>query len=74
MTLSSLLWIKSRGELSGNCFVMVKILLEKEYFIFNYTNSQNLGQLTRKEMYNMAEKTWKTKINPNELYYILSLG
>ena len=65
-------WLKRRGDLSGSCYVLVKILSEKEYFIFNHINCQSLGELTRKEMYKMAELHWKNKINPNELYFILS--
>ena len=67
-------WLKRRGELSGSCFVIVKVLSEKEYFIFDHINCQMLGTLTRKDMYKMTKFHWKNKIDPNELYSVLLMG
>ncbi len=63
------LWIRRRHLAGGRVFLLVQI--KKEWFLFKYPETNNVGSLTRKQMIEQSYKYWKS-MNWEELILCLN--
>lgn len=62
-------WIRTHHNHGCRVFLMIQV--ERDYLIFDGENAQNVGKMTKKEMFLFSIMTWKNYINENELIKIL---
>lgn len=63
------LFLEERGKEGGYCWVLLQV--GNEYFLFNHTVVNLIGELPRKELTETAHKHWKRRIRWDELMLTL---
>lgn len=62
-------WIKRHGELGANVFLLIQV--GPLYFLYDWENALNVGNMTFSEMELTAECTWTNRIDYEQLAYFL---
>ena len=59
------LWHNTRNKMNGLASVLVQV--ESDYFLFKKERINLIGALTKRKMFQLSNKSWKNKINFEEL-------
>ena len=63
-------WIRRVGRLTGRVFLLLQVA--KTYFLFDWRETQLVGELPKDRLYELSLGYWENSINRAELYELLS--